>query len=107
MQTLLDKMLFELQLRTYAKTTQKHYISHMKRFLKACNKSPSNFTKEDIENFLHSMIIKKNSYNYINISYNAIRFFWIFVLKKSGILIYHVLKSKELFQILFLKLKFF
>ena len=82
MQTLLDKMLFELQLRTYAKTTQKHYISHMKRFLKACNKSSSNFTKEDIENFLHSMIINKNSYYYINISYNAIRFFWVFILKK-------------------------
>ena len=44
MQTLLDKMLFELQLRTYAKTTQKHYISHMKRFLKACNNSPSTNT---------------------------------------------------------------
>ena len=82
MQTLLDKMLFELQLRTYAKTAQKHYVSHMKRFLKTCDKSPSTFTKEDIENFLHFMIINKNSYNYINISYNAICFFWVFVLKK-------------------------
>lgn len=98
MSTCYDKMLFEMELRGYSPQTQKHYLNHVRLLEKYMGKPPESITPEEIKLFLHHRIKKGISYSNVDISCNAFKLMFNYVLGRdySDNVIVRPKKSKKL-----------
>lgn len=66
-----------MELRGFAKSTQKTYLGHIRRFENFCGKHPEAAGYDDVRAFLHHAIsTRKLSYAYVNSAYGALKFFF-------------------------------
>ena len=79
----IEKMRYEMQLRCYAISSQKHYLSQIRLVEKYFNKPVPELNFTEIRSYFHAVICQGKSYDYINICYNALKFMFLHVLKKS------------------------
>ncbi len=77
MQDYLQLMTTSMELRGFAKSTQKTYLGHIRRFAGFCDKHPTAAGYDDVRAFLHHAISKRNlSSAYVNSAYGALKFFF-------------------------------
>ncbi|MCR4442669.1 MAG: site-specific integrase [Peptococcaceae bacterium] len=77
MQDYLQLMMTSMELRGFAKSTQKNYLAHIRRFTQFCGKHPAAAGYDDVRAFLHHAICKRKlSSAYVNSAYGAIKFFF-------------------------------
>ncbi|BBH20427.1 putative integrase/recombinase y4qK [Paenibacillus baekrokdamisoli] len=81
MQDFTQAMTVSMELRGFAKSTQRTYLAHIQRFSQFCGKSPISFGYEEVRAFLHYAItVRKLSSAYVNSAYGAIKFYYQSVL---------------------------
>jgi integrase/recombinase XerD len=78
-----DKLKFELELRTYAPSTIKHYICQVNLLEKYYNKSCDLITSDEIKKYLHFRISSGISYSNVDISCNAFKLMFNTVLGRN------------------------
>jgi integrase/recombinase XerD len=83
MNNLIDKMKFELELRTYSTSTIKHYISQVTLLEKFLNKSSDLIAPDEIKKYLHHRISSGISYSNIDIACNAFKIMFNLVLNRN------------------------
>jgi integrase/recombinase XerD len=83
MNNCIDKLKFELKLRTYAPSTIKHYICQVNLLEKHYNKSSDLITSEEIKKYLHFRISSGISYSNVDISCNAFKLMFNTVLGRN------------------------
>ncbi|MGF7050793.1 site-specific recombinase XerD, partial [Paenibacillus sp. DS2015] len=89
MQDLIQSMTFSMELRGFAKSTQKTYLAHMKCFYSFCGKDPASVGYDEVRAFLHHAIkTKKLSSSYVNSAYGAIKFYYQSVLFREWNMLY-------------------
>ncbi|MGF7050572.1 hypothetical protein J2T13_005122 [Paenibacillus sp. DS2015] len=99
MQDWIQSMTFSMELRGFAKSTQRTYLAHMRRFYSFCGKPPASVGYDEVRAFLHHAIkTKKLSSAYVNSAYGAIKFYYQSVLFREWNML-HVprVKKKSLF----------
>jgi integrase/recombinase XerD len=90
-QSLLDKVIVKITLKSYSQQTLKSYISHLKKFLNVISKlkDPTTVTQNDIEQYL---LDRQKRYSYSesdsNSHINAIKFLYEQVLGRERMLFY-------------------
>lgn len=72
-----------MDLRGYSPHTKKHYLSHIRLLQKFCDKSMNLITPEDLKQYLHHRIRSGISYSGINVSCNAFKVMFNFVLNRN------------------------
>jgi integrase/recombinase XerD len=81
MQDFIRSMTTSMELRGFAKSTQRTYLAHMKRFYHFCGKHPDSTGYDEVRAFLHHAIkARKLSSAYVNSAYGAIKFYFQSVL---------------------------
>jgi len=112
MQEYLQLMTVSMELKGFAKSTQKTYLAHIRRFAEFCGKHPASTGYDDVRAFLHHAISeRKLSSAYVNSAYGAIKFFFQSALGREWNMLYvprakkkHflpvILSPKEVFQII-------
>lgn len=84
MGSLQDQMVQELELRNLSPKTIKSYLSQVRGFVKKFGKSPLNLNEEHIKEYLYWIqAVKKRSWSKVNLSYNALKFLYVKVLKRE------------------------
>lgn len=74
----------EMTLRRYSNNTIKSYVHYNKELLEFTCKDPGSITQDDIADFIYNEIAEKNlSTSTVQIIYNATRFYYGEILKKS------------------------
>jgi integrase/recombinase XerD len=74
-------MIVTMELRGFAKSTQRIYLAHMKRFTDFCGKPPADADYDEVRSFLyHAITVRKFSSSYVNSAYGAIKFYYQSVL---------------------------
>lgn len=77
MQDYVQLMITTTELKGFAKSTQKTYLGHLRRFHEFCGKHPAAAGYDDVRAFLHHSITKRKlSSSYVNSAYSAIKFFF-------------------------------
>lgn len=95
MQDFVKSMTISMELRGFAKSTQRTYVAHMQRFYAFCGKSPANVGYEQVRAFLHHAIkVRKLSSAYVNSAYGAIKFYYQSVLYQDWNML-HVPRVKK------------
>lgn len=95
MQDLMQSMTFSMELRGFAKSTQRTYLAHMQRFHLFCGKHPASAGYDEVRAFLHHAIkAKKLSSAYVNSAYGAIKFYYQTVLCREWNML-HVPRMKK------------
>ncbi|WP_425600290.1 tyrosine-type recombinase/integrase [Paenibacillus crassostreae] len=90
-------MTISMELRGFAKSTQRMYLAHMKRFYLFCGKPPASVGYDEVRAFLHHAIkTKKLSSAYVNSAYGAIKFFYQSVLFREWNML-HIPRVKKKF----------
>ncbi len=88
MSKLRSKMIKEMELRNFASSTQESYINAVLGIAKYYNKSPENYTQDEIDDY---MIYLKNerglAWNSRNVVHSGLRFFYKEVLHNDSILV--------------------
>ncbi len=73
----LQLMITSMELKGFAKNTQKTYLGHIRCFAEFCGKNPASAGYDDVRAFLHHSITeRKLSSAYVNSAYGAIKFFF-------------------------------
>jgi integrase/recombinase XerD len=81
MQDMIQSMTICMELRGFAKSTQRTYLAHMYRFYAFCGKPVASAGYEEVRAFLHHAIaVRKVSPAYVNSAYGAIKFYFQSVL---------------------------
>jgi site-specific recombinase XerD len=83
MSIFIDKLKFELELRTYSPSTIKLYICQVKLLEKHYNKSCDSITPEEIKEYLHFRISNGISYSNIDIACNAFKIMFNTILQRN------------------------
>ena len=78
-----EKMKFEMELRGYSQHTKKHYLNHVRLLERFCNKPLELISPDEIKLYLHHRIKKGISYSNVNISCNAFKVMFNYVLKHN------------------------
>ena len=66
-----------MELKGYARNTQRAYLAHIKRYAQFCGKHPASTSYDDVRSFLHHAIsVKKLASSYINSAYSALKFYF-------------------------------
>lgn len=95
MQDFLQAMTISMQLRGFAKSTQRTYLAHLKRYHQFCGKHPASTGYEEVRAFLHHAItVRKLSSAYVNSAYGAIQFYFQSVLCREWNML-HVPRLKK------------
>lgn len=77
MKDYLEKMTVAMELKGFAKSTQKTYLAYLKLFADFCGKHPESCGYEEVRAFLlHGIRVRNLSPAYINIVYASIKFFY-------------------------------
>jgi site-specific recombinase XerD len=77
MQDYLQLMTTSMELKGFAKSTQKTYLAHLRRFAEFSGKLPAPAGYDDVRAFLyHAISVRKLSSAYVNSAYGAIKFFF-------------------------------
>jgi site-specific recombinase XerD len=81
MQDFMKSMTISMELRGFAKSTQRTYLAHMQRFYMFCGKAPASVGYKEVRAFLHHAItVRKLSSAYVNSAYGALKFYYQSVL---------------------------
>jgi integrase/recombinase XerD len=95
MQDVRKSMTFSMELRGFAKSTQRTYLAHMERFYHFCGKPPADASYDEVRSFLHHAItVRKLSSAYVNSAYGAIKFYFQSVLCREWNML-HVPRVKK------------
>jgi integrase/recombinase XerD len=79
-----QNMTMAMELRGFAKSTQKTYLAHMQRYSQFCGKHPDSIDYDDVRTFLHhAIMVRRLSSAYINSAYSAIKFYFQSVLYRE------------------------
>ena len=73
----------ECKLRNYSIKTVKSYLYYNKKFLQFCNKKPQEVTRENVKEYLLSLINKQYSSSTINLAHNAINFYYKEIMQRN------------------------
>jgi integrase/recombinase XerD len=99
MQDVIQSMSTVMELRGFARSTQKTYLAHLIRFREFCGKHPNSVGYDEVRAFLHHAIsVKKLSSSYVNSAYSAIKFFYQSVLCREWNML-HVPRMKKSFKL--------
>ena len=92
---ILQDMIMAMELRGFAKSTQRTYLAHMQRYAQFCGKHPASTGYDDVRTFLHhAIIVRKLSSAYVNSAYGAIKFYFQSVLCREWNML-HVPRIKK------------
>lgn len=95
MQDFMQSMTFSMELKGFAKSTQRTYLAHMQRFVEFCGKPPASAGYDEVRAFLHHAITaRKLSSAYVNSAYGALKFFYQSVLFREWNML-HVPRVKK------------
>jgi integrase/recombinase XerD len=95
MQDFIQSMRMSMELKGFAKSTQKTYLSHIQRYANFCGKHPASTGYDEVRSFLHHAItVKKISSAYVNSAYGAIKFYFQSVLYREWNML-HVPRVKK------------
>ena len=95
MQNVIQSMTMSMELRGFAKSTQRTYLAHIQRFQAFCEKPISERGYEEVRAFLHHAItVRKVSSAYVNSAYGAIKFYYQSVLCREWNML-HVPRMKK------------
>lgn len=83
MENHIQKMQYEMELRTYAPSTQKHYLSQIRLLENYFNKSCPLISPDEIKQFLHHRIKSGISYSNVDIACNAFKVMFNSVLNRN------------------------
>ncbi len=84
MNTLLEKMKMDMELRGFSPKTVKVYFQSVERVSTFNNVQPEDLTHDQIRGYLHHCIlVRKLSGSYVNTTYSAIKFFFVSTLKQN------------------------
>lgn len=87
----------ELKIRGFSRKTIKAYLHYNRKFLNFARKSPKEITNEDIKRYLEYLANKQVSNATLNLAINALKFYYIQVLKRKFFFdIKHPKKEKRL-----------
>lgn len=99
MQDVIQSMTTFMELRGFAKSTQRTYLAHIRRFHEFCGKPPASVGYEEVRAFLHHAIkTRKRSAEYVNSAYSAIKFLYQSVLQREWNML-HVPRVKKSFKL--------
>jgi len=74
--SLRNQFIRDMQLKNYAEMTQQAYLGHVLRYVKHFRKSPLELGKEQIKQYLHTLVVQKRSQSYISQAYSALKFLY-------------------------------
>ncbi|CAM4429769.1 site-specific integrase [Paenibacillus alkaliterrae] len=95
MQNVIQSMTMSMELRGFAKSTQRTYLAHIQRYFKFCGKHPASTGYDEVRAFLHHAItVRKLSSAYVNSAYGAIKFYFQSVLCREWNML-HVPRMKK------------
>jgi site-specific recombinase XerD len=95
MQDVLQAMTITMELRGFARSTQRMYLSHLQRFCRFCGKPPYEVGYDEVRAFLHHVIKDRQlSSAYVNSAYGAIKFYYQSVLRREWNML-HVPRVKK------------
>jgi integrase/recombinase XerD len=113
MQDFIQSMRTSMELKGFARSTQKTYLAHIQRYADYCGgKHPASTGYDEVRSFLHHAItVKKLSSSYINSAYGAIKFYFQTVLCREWNMLHiprvkkkatlpTILTSEEVFRII-------
>jgi site-specific recombinase XerD len=80
--SMFEPMIDEMKLRNYSLKTIKLYVLHNQHFLRSCRKNPQAVTEKDIRQYLLQLIGKQLSSSAINLSHNALNFYYMQIMKR-------------------------
>lgn len=99
MQDVIQSMSMFMELRGFAKSTQRTYLAHIRRFSQFCDKHPDAVGYDEVRAFLHHAIkTRKLSAEYVNSAYSAIKFLYQSVLQREWNMV-HVPRVKKPFKL--------
>lgn len=99
MQDMIQSMTTFMELRGFAKSTQRTYLAHIQRFCEFCGKPPASVGYDEVRAFLHHAIkTRKCSVEYLNSAYSAIKFLYQSVLHREWNML-HVPRIKKSFKL--------
>lgn len=91
----LELMSKAMELRGFAASTKKTYLSHIRRFAEFSGSHPAACGYDEVRAFLlHAITVKKFSSEYVNSAYGAIKFFYRFALCREWDM-HHVPRAKR------------
>jgi integrase/recombinase XerD len=95
MSDFIQSMTISMELRGFAKSTQRTYLAHMQRFVDFCGQDPVSLGYDEVRAFLHQAItVRKLSSAYVNSAYGALKFFYQSVLFREWNML-HVPRVKK------------
>ena len=84
LQDFIQSMKMAMELKGFAKSTQRTYLAHLTRYAEFCGKHPASTGYDEVRSFLHhSITVKKLSSSYVNSAYGSIKFFFQSVLYRE------------------------
>jgi integrase/recombinase XerD len=107
-----QSMKVSMELKGFAKSTQRTYLAHIRRYAEFSGNHPDSTGYDEVRSFLHHAItVKKLSSSYVNSAYSAIKFYFQSVLCREWNMLHIprvkkqaklpvVLTPEEVFQIL-------
>ena len=78
-----SKMLHKMELRNFSRKTITIYLYHMQKLVKYYKKSPENICRDEIEKYLHHLLIMKTSSSGMAQAYSSIKYFYCEVLNRN------------------------
>ena len=67
LQDFIQSMKMAMELKWFAKSTQRTYLAHLTRYAELCGKHPVSTGYDEVRSFLHhSITVKKFSSSYVN-----------------------------------------
>jgi integrase/recombinase XerD len=95
MQNVIQSMTISMELRGFAKSTQRTYLGHIQRFYEYCGKPLASVGYDEVRSFLHhAIMVRKLSSAYVNSAYGAIKFYFQSVLCREWNML-HVPRVKK------------
>lgn len=79
----LEQMKYMLELKGYMPSTQETYLSHLRLFMESFDEPTETLSFEHVRSYLHGIIERGLSAQYLNSIYSAIKFFYETVLAKD------------------------
>jgi len=97
------RLMQEMKLRGFSKTTIKSYLYYTKDFLNFARKSPKNINSSDIRRYLEKLISDKKSSSTINNAYSALLFYFQKIMKRKFFINIPRFKKEKKLPIVFTK----
>ncbi|NLC43212.1 MAG: tyrosine-type recombinase/integrase [Clostridiales bacterium] len=85
---ILDKTINQLKLKGYSTKTIKSYLGHVRRYMNYYDNDPTELSNEEIKKYLlHLLENQESSHSYVNQAVSAVKFLYVEVLEKKGIVL--------------------